>query len=317
MKLSVVTTLYNSSGHLNEFYDRMAKAVKSITPEYEFVLVNDGSPDDSLEKAVALHRRDPRVMVVDLARNFGHHKAAMAGLGRADGDYILMIDCDLEEDPELLATYWAEMRREPDNDVVYGIWKNEKGNCLDRLGRWLFFTTFNWLSDVKIPRNAGFSRLCTKRYCQALLQHAESEVFLAGLWFSVGFRQKSVPIIKRDLCPTNYTLRRKVEMFVNAMASFSSMPLAYIFGLGIVVSGFSGLLVFLMILGRIFFGLGGSSIGWASTIVSIWLVGGIIIFCLGVLGIYVSKMFIEVKKRPATIVRAIYGDEARLVAPKA
>ena len=309
MKLSIVTTLYRSSSHLNEFYERMTKTANGITPDYELVMVNDGSPDDSLDKAIAIHLKDPKTKVIDLARNFGHHKALMAGIAYGKGDYVFMIDCDLEEAPELLATYWNELAKDPIYDVVYGICQNERGNWFELLGRRIFFKSFNWLSDIEIPRNVASSRLCTRRYCEALLQYCESEVFLAGLWFSVGFRQKPISIVKDDSSQTTYTLRKKIAMFVNALVSFSSLPLVYVFGLGIALSGFSGILILLMVIGRLFFGVGVSMVGWASTIISIWFVGGIIIFCLGVLGLYISKMFIEVKKRPATIVRSYYDNE--------
>ena len=130
MKLSIVTTLYKSSPYIDEFYVRISKEAQKITNDYEIIFVDDGSPDDSLLKVVALYERDSRVKVVELSRNFGHHKAIMTGLSCAKGDFVFLIDSDLEEAPELLGSFWNELQKEDDLDVVYGVQEKRKGGVV-------------------------------------------------------------------------------------------------------------------------------------------------------------------------------------------
>jgi hypothetical protein len=153
MDLSIVTTLYYSSPYLEEFYARTCAAAEQITDDYEIILVNDGSPDDSLDVALSLFERDDRVKVVDLSRNFGHHKAVMTGLAHARGDLVFKIDCDLEEEPELLGEFYAEMIKDPSVDVVYGVQQRRKGGPFERLSGSLFYRLFNLLSDHPVPSN--------------------------------------------------------------------------------------------------------------------------------------------------------------------
>ena len=139
MRLSIVTTLYQSSPTINEFYRRALAAVEPITGDIELIMVNDGSPDDSLNLALALHRTDPRVVVVDLSRNFGHHKAMMTGLAHARGDHVFLIDSDLEEEPELL-TAFHERLKQGDCDVVFGVQGDWRGGLVERFTGALFFS---------------------------------------------------------------------------------------------------------------------------------------------------------------------------------
>ena len=139
MRLSIVTTLYNTELHLLEFYERITKCAQGITHDYELILVNDGSPDNSLELAVSLHEKDQRVKVVDLSRNFGHHKAMMVGLEYAQSDYVFLIDSDLEEPPETLKLFWEEIQGAKDFDVVFGVQEKRRGGWLERISGTLYY----------------------------------------------------------------------------------------------------------------------------------------------------------------------------------
>src|SRR3954464_985692 len=152
MKLSIVSTLYRSSATIDEFYRRAIAAAEGLSKNFELVLVNDGSPDDSRERALALHAVDPRVVLIDLSRNYGHHKAMMTGLTHARGDLVFLIDSDLEEEPELLARF-NERLAVGDCDVVYGVQKERRGGLLERWSGSLFFALFNRLSDHRLPPN--------------------------------------------------------------------------------------------------------------------------------------------------------------------
>ena len=303
MDLSIVTTLYASARHLEEFYARACAAAEGVTSDFEIILVNDGSPDNSLDIALSIHKRDPRVRVIDLSRNFGHHKAMMTGLIHARGELVFLIDSDLEEEPELLVPFYQELKAKG-AEVVYGVQQKRKGKFFERVSGTLFFKVFNLLSTYPIPPNLITARLMTRRYVVALTQHKEREFVMAGLWTLAGFNQIPINVRKQHKGATSYGPRRKLAHLVNAVTSFSSKPLVLIFYLGFILIVVSSLAAFDLIIRRIFFGV--LLEGWASLIVSIWLLGGITIFCLGVIAIYLSKIFIEVKQRPYAIVRDIY-----------
>jgi len=307
MQLSIVTTLYRSSSWLKEFYRRAVATAETITTDFEIILVNDGSPDDALDVAIALHDSDKRVVIIDLSRNFGHHKAIMTGLANARGERVFLIDCDLEEQPELLGEFWQKMS-ERNADVIYGVQRSRKGGFVERVTGGLYYDVFNFLSDTKIIKNMSVVRLMTRRYVDSLIQHREQELVFAGLAALTGYTQEPLEFVKLSRGDTNYDLGKKINMVANSIASFSNKPLIYIFHLGLLLTISSVILVMFYLLRYIWFG--NSISGWTSLIVSLWTLGGLILLSLGVIGIYLAKMFVEVKDRPYTIIRSIYRSEA-------
>lgn len=307
MKLSIVATLYQSAPYINEFYERASVAAqKLVADEYEIVFVNDGSLDDSLELAIQLNKRDKHVVVVDLSRNFGHHKAMMTGLAHASGKHIFLIDSDLEEEPEYLFGFAEQMKNES-CDVVYGVQEQRKGGWFERWsGQW-FYGFFKMLTGMSLPKNIITARLMTRRYVDALLRHEEREVFMAGLWHITGFKQLPRIVKKHSTSATTYTFRRKISLLVNSVTSFSNAPLVSIFYIGILISLVAMIYITYLVVYWMF--LAKPMSGWTSVIASIWLLGGIIISSIGVVGIYLSKIFSETKQRPYTIVRQIYARE--------
>ena len=307
MKLSIVATLYQSAQFLEEFCRRAASSAHQLVGgDYEIVLVNDGSPDNSLELAVRLCELDPHVVVVDLSRNFGHHKAMMTGLAHSRGEQIFLIDSDLEEEPEWLPGFSAQMSRER-CDVVYGVQAQRKGGVFERLsGKW-FYRFFKALTGIVLPENVVTARLMSRRYVNALLRHDEREVFLAGLWHITGFDQRPQTIQKHSTSETTYTVRRKMSLLVNSVTSFSNAPLIGIFYIGVAISLVAGAYIAYLVIHWLF--LSKPLSGWTSVMASIWLLGGLIISFIGVVGIYLSKIFSETKRRPYTIVRQIYGQQ--------
>ncbi len=303
MRLSIVSTLYQSAAHLEEFYGRIRAAAAALTDDYEIVLVNDGSSDASLDIALSLFRRDPRVRVIDLARNFGHHKAMMTGLARASGDHVFLIDSDLEEEPELL-TVFHETLLQTGADVVYGVQTARRGPLRERVGGWVFFRVFNALSDWPITENLVTVRLMTRQYVAALVEHREREMMIAGLWAMTGFRQVPLPIRKHSRSTSTYRLTHKIAILVNSITSFSDKPLVLIFYLGAIIVLLASVAAAYLVLRRVFFG--ELLAGWPSLIVSVWLLGGLTLFCLGIIGVYLSKVFLETKQRPYTIIRHTY-----------
>ncbi len=306
MKLSIVTTLYYSAPYLAEFYERASRAAAAITDDYEIVLVNDGSPDNSLELAIQLHERDPRVKVVDLSRNFGHYKAMMTGLAYSQGELVFLVDCDLEEEPELLSTFYDTLQQNPDADVVYGVQKMHHRAWSYRVFADLYFTAFNLLSDYKIPPRIIVARLMTRRYVESLLLHREQLPAIAGLWAITGYRQVGVLVDKRYKGKSSYDFHKRAAVFINSLVSFSSKPLYYIAYMGIFITLVSLVYVTYLVLTKLF-GVT-SPPGWTSLVASVWFLGGLIIFSLGVIGIYLSVIFIETKARPYVIVRKVYDN---------
>lgn len=303
MNLSIVTTLYYSAPYLDEFYSRACAAAEKITRDFEIILVNDGSPDNSLEIALSIYQKDQRVKVIDLSRNFGHHKAIMTGLAHAQGELVFLIDSDLEEEPELLERFYPELNAES-ADVVYGVQQKRKGKLFERASGAIFFRLFNLMSTHPISPNLITARLMSKRYVSALLEHKEREVVIAGLWALTGFKQTPISVNKHHRNNSTYNFRQKISYFVNAITAFSNKPLILIFYIGLIISIVASLAASYLIVRRVFWGV--LLEGWASLIVSIWLLGGITIFCVGVIGIYLAKVFTETKQRPYTIIKDVY-----------
>jgi putative glycosyltransferase len=303
MDLSIVTTMYYSAQHLEEFYRRASAAARRIGADYELIFVNDGSPDDSLEIAVGLYQRDQCVRVIDLSRNFGHYKAMMTGLAHAQGQLVFLIDSDLEEEPELLEAFYSELQAS-DADVVYGVQQTRKGNFAERISGELYYSLFNLLSTQRVPRNVVTARLMSQRYVASLVAHRDQEIFMLGLWTITGFKQIPLIVQKHSKGSTTYSFRHKIALLVNSITAFSNKPLVLIFYLGCMISFVASLAALYLIVRITFFG--ALLAGWASLIVSIWLLGGLTIFCLGIIGIYLSKVFTETKQRPYTVIRQFY-----------
>jgi putative glycosyltransferase len=308
MKLSIVATLYQSAAYIAEFHRRASAAAKQLVgDDYEIVLVNDGSPDDSLEIAAHLAENDGHIVVIDLSRNFGHHKAMMTGLIHARGDRVFLIDSDLEEEPEWLIEFAAQMAGEK-CDVVFGVQAKRKGGVFERWsGQW-FYKAFRLITGIAIPENIVTARLMTRRYVDALVRHEEREVFMAGLWHITGFSQHSHTVKKHGTSETTYTLRKKLTILVDSITSFSSSPLVGIFVVGCVIFGISG--IYSAYLGVNWLFLGRPPSGYTSLMASVWLLGGMISAFIGVVGIYLSKIYSETKRRPYTIVRSVFGKQS-------
>lgn len=312
MKLSIVTTLYRSADSLEEFYSRAVAAAQGITDDLELVMVNDGSPDDSLDVAVKLQRKDPRVVVIDLSRNFGHHKAIMTGLAYASGQLVFLVDSDLEEKPEDLAALYRRFSQ-GDCDVVYGVQKARRGGPLERITGAAFYLLMQAFSDQPLPRNLMTSRLMTREFVKALARHGDREFAISQLFQITGFRQQPLTLEKLSLSPTSYPLRRRIKMAVRDITTTSSRLLYLIFYLGAAIFALSNIVILYYLWRYLAAGIGVS--GYASLIISVWFLGGLITLVLGILGVYIANIMAETKRRPYTTVRKIYRSCATNVLP--
>jgi putative glycosyltransferase len=304
-ELSIVTTLYRSEAFVREFHGRLVAAVAPLTSRFEVVYVDDGSPDGSAEVVRELVRCDPRVSLVELSRNFGHHPAALAGLAHARGRRVFILDVDLEEQPEWLPGF-AEQMDAGGADVVYGTNDVRKGPWPRRVLGGLFWKVFNALSEIQVPENPCTVRLMTRSYVSALLTVPDRSLFLAGNYAWLGFRQEPRRV-EKGLRPgkSTYSPGRLVTLLLDAITSFSSYPLRLIFGIGVLIaavalSAGATLVVYKIARPE------SISLGWPSIVVSVWFLGGAIISFLGIIGIYLSKVFYEAKGRPQYVVRAVH-----------
>jgi len=304
MKISVVTTLYNSERFIQEFARRIENSVTELGCDYELVFVNDGSPDDSLNVALDVCRTNPRVRVVDLARNFGHHPAIMMGLREADGDYVFLIDVDLEEAPENLVAFYQELVAAPGSDVVYGVWRRHGESWTRRAAAEAYYAIFNFLGDTSIPRNLVLSRLMTRRYVAAVLETWNWDVAIAPVLASVGFRQHQLEIERTYKGSTNYSVLKRFKIVAETVVGFSTKPLHFIFYAGLAVCSLSFVMTLYAIAAYLSGGNGPE--GWYSVFVSLWFLGGLVMMSMGVLGLYVARIFDQVKGKPRAIVRQRY-----------
>ena len=307
MKLSVVTTLYRSKRFLEPFLYEMQKALTDINcNDYELIFVNDGSPDDSLDYLLQRRADVPQIKIVDLSRNFGHHYAMQAGLSQAKGDYVFLIDNDLETPPSILKEFYSEMVSDTMLDVVYGYQDTRKGSFIERKAGSIFWVLINKMSDTKIPHNILTERLMTKQYVNELLRLQDANLFIGGMMYWVGFNQKGVAVKKgvREGAST-YSVKRRAELMLQAITSFSGKPLEWLFYFGLTISFCSVVFIFFLAIQKIIHR-DEVQLGWTSIIAINILILGIISTFLGIIGIYLYKIFRQVQGRPNAIIKKIY-----------
>jgi putative glycosyltransferase len=302
VRLSIVTTTYQSSSTISQFIQRIVNAAQKITLEYELIIVDDGSTDDSVAKVEEALSKSRSIKLIKLSRNFGHHQAILSGLQNAVGEVIFLIDSDLEEAPELLGVFWNEFQAS-NSDVIFGVEKTSSKNWHTRIISKLFWRLFNRYTRIQIPEGICTVRLMNRNYVQALLSHKEVNIFLAGLWEITGFKQSPLIIEKLYKGSTTYGYKKKLDLALTAIVSFSGRPLRIIalFGLALVLSAFSILILLIMR----YFLVGESIQGWLSLVGLIVMFGGIQVISIGIVAIYVATILEEVKSRPRVIISSI------------
>lgn len=305
MLLSVVTSVYKSSHYVQEFYLRMTAACQAITGDYEIIFVDDGSPDHTQEIIKTIIADDKHVKLIELSRNFGAIKARWTGLRFAKGDLIFLLDADLEERPELISDFYKSINEDPNMDVVYGYMNERKGGFFERISGKLFYSLFRFISGLQIEKNPVWLRLMRRKYVDALLLYNEHHPLAIGLMHLVGFRQRGIEIVKGDKKSTTYKLTDKISQAIDSVLSFSNKPLKYISVLGLTISVFSMMYFVYLIINKLVYNQ--VLVGWTSVIASIMFIGGIQLFSIGLIGLYLGKIFEQVKGRPNTVIRNLYN----------
>jgi putative glycosyltransferase len=304
--LSVVTCVYNSYLYLKRFVELLLQGLHEIgCTSFELVFVIDGSPDSSLELLMEEKRRVPQIVVIEFSRNFGHHYAAHAGLQYARGEWVFLIDCDLEVSPLIIVDFYRRAREES-CDVVYAYQATRKGGRIERWTGGVFWRLFNALSETRVPVNVLTERLLSRRYVDALLTLGDRNLFLAGMMYWVGFKQIGQPVEKIQRAGRGtYTLRRRVALLIEAVTSFSAVPLRLLFSTGLVIT-FASLLLNLYLIFNKLLHPEMVLIGFTSLSVLILLSLGIVMASIGVVGIYLSKIYRQIQNRPLFIVKNVY-----------
>jgi putative glycosyltransferase len=310
MKISVVATLFFSEPYIEEFYNRVISEIKKVTNEYEIIFVDDGSPDNSKNKILSLQVTDPKIVLIELSKNFGHHRAMLTGLNYTTGDYTFLIDTDLEEDPELFSVFWEELKKTPEFDVIYGIQRKRKGRFFERISGKIFYKLFHFISGYFYPSDTLTARIMNKNYLEGLKKFTEKEFDIWGLFILNGFKQRGIILNKKSKGSSTYTTLKKFRLAIISITSLTNRPLYFIFFLGLLITIIAAAGVLIIIYRKLVHNI--NVAGWASIFASVWLIGGIIMFTLGIIGIYLSKIYLEVKNRPSTIIKNIYKSDVTL-----
>ncbi len=307
--LSLVVPVYFEEAVIEAFYRRVLVDLQPISSEFEleFLFVNDGSTDRSLQILLDLREGDSRVKILQFSRNFGHQTAVTAGVDHAMGELVVIIDADLQDPPGVILDMLAKWRE--GFKVVYGVRGERKGeSAFKLLTAKVFYRLLSKLSDVKIPLDTGDFRLMDRTVVEALRELREESRYIRGMVSWLGFRQTGVEYSRdpRFAGETKYPLRKMIRFALNGITSFSEKPLIFSAWFGFVVTllGFAFLLF--VIIGKIR-NPAQSIGGWTSLISVVLFFGGIQLLSLGVLGQYIGRIYREVKRRPLYILERSWG----------
>jgi dolichol-phosphate mannosyltransferase len=316
--ISIVIAAFNEAKGLPLLHERLSACAATWGEDYEILLVDDGSRDDTLAIAEELAGRDTHWKVISLSRNFGHQPAVTAGLEHATGDLIAILDADLQDPPEELPRFFARCRE--GFDVVYGIRTQRKEGPIKRLCYWLYYRLLASLSSIDIPLDAGDFCVMSRRVLNALNALPERNRFLRGLRSWVGYRQTGLSYERgaRAAGETKYTLRKLVNLGLDGIINFSSRPLRRIMYLGVLL-GILSLCAAVVVLIQYISDwtiLGYNprqQKGWTSLMLAVLFLSSIQLFCLGIIGEYIGRLFEEIKRRPVYLIKRTINVQARPV----
>jgi glycosyltransferase involved in cell wall biosynthesis len=308
--ISVVIPVYKAEHCLDELYRRLKPELETITSDFEIILVEDCSDDDSWGSIKRLATSDSRVRGIQFSRNFGQHYGITAGLDYSRGDWIVVMDCDLQDRPEEIPRLYAKAQE--GFDIVVALRGARQDPFLKRITSWLFYKIFSYLADIEYNGECGNFRIMSRKVVRNINQMREQLRFFGGLVQWMGFSVASVEVrhSERFEGGSTYTITKLWKLASDTIIAYSDKPLRVAVRLGFTMA-FASFCYGSYILWRALIH-GSAILGWSSVIVSIYFIGGIIISILGILGIYLGKTFDEVKRRPLYIVRNVTFDE-RLV----
>ncbi|MEO7020980.1 MAG: glycosyltransferase family 2 protein [Ktedonobacteraceae bacterium] len=300
---SIVAPVFNEEETVPHFYQRVIEVMEQVGEPFELVLVNDGSRDGSFAAMQKLHQQDPRVRVIDFSRNFGHQIAISAGLDHARGEAVVIIDSDLQDPPEIIAQLIATWKKGA--EVVYAQRSKRVGETRFKLfTAAAFYRLIERITSIHIPRDTGDFRLLDRRVVKALVAMREQHRFMRGLSAWVGFRQEAVQYERHERFAgtTKYPFRKMLKFSLDAITSFSHVPLQLATTCGFILAGISLIGILIAVILRLFTD---AIVGQASTLILVLFLGGIQLIFLGIIGEYLGRIYDEVRARPLYIVREV------------
>jgi polyisoprenyl-phosphate glycosyltransferase len=300
---SIIAPVFNEEETLPHFYQRVVQVMEGVGEAFEIVLINDGSRDGSYAIMQKLHASDARMRLIDFSRNFGHQLAISAGLDHARGKAVIIIDSDLQDPPEVIPELIAQWKNGA--EVVYAQRSRRKGETpFKRLTAAAFYRLITHLTEINIPRDTGDFRLLDRRVVDILITMREQHRFMRGLSAWVGFRQQAVTYERHERFAgsTKYPLGKMINFSLDAITSFSHIPLKLATSFGFMLAGISLVGILIAAALRIFTG---AIVGQASTLILVLFLGGIQLIFLGIIGEYLGRIYDEVRSRPLYIVREV------------
>lgn len=305
MLLSIIIPVYDEELIVDELFNRTTQALNQITIDWEVICVNDGSKDATLGKLLHYNQQEPRWKVIDLSKNFGHQKAIWAGLNFASGDYVGIMDGDLQDPPETFRTFLEELKN--DCDVAYAIRIKRKENYLKRSAYWTFYRFLKTVLGIDIPIDSGDFCLMRKIVVQHIISMPEQSLFIRGIRNWVGFRQKGIECERdsRFAGKPKYSLRNLMKLAYNGIFSFSNFPIQFLGRLGLYIIIASIVYTIWIVTKKLVWG--DVPQGFTTTILVIMFFGGVQLITIRILGEYVHRIYDETRKRPLFIVRNTYG----------
>lgn len=299
--ISIVSPEYRGEKCVQELVERVSASVRTITEDYEIILVNDASPDNTWLQIMAACAQNSKVKGLNLSRNFGQHNAITAGLHYAQGEWIVILDCDLQDRPEKIPDLYAEAQK--GYDVVFARRIVKQVGWWKRFSSRLFHTTLDWLSGVKTDPAIGNYGIYRRNVIDAINAIPQQTRGLHTLLSIVGFKTSTIEVEQAPSSRggTSYTLCKLLTQATNIILTRTNKPLRMTVALGFCMSGISFLLAIYNILAKL---LGIIRLnGFTTTVFSIWFVGGLMLLMLGILGLYIGKIFDQVKGHPLYVVR--------------
>ena len=307
VKISIVSPVYHGSGCLRELYQRLIQVLEDLVDSFEIILVNDASPDDSWDIILELAAADSRVKGIDLSRNFGQHCAITAGLDHTAGDWVIVMDCDLQDRPEEIPRLYE--RAHEGYDIVFARRKNRKDGFLKKLSSQCFHRFYNFLSDIKTDRDVSNFSIVSSTVVTAMGELRERNRAYSVFLQWVGFQTSYIDVEhgKRFSGRSSYSLTKSIRLAVEAITSQSNKPLRISIYIGFLMSAVS----FLYAAYRVvrYYTHGVDVDDWTSLMVAGVFIGGLILANLGVVGLYLGKVFDESKHRPLYVTRQLVNVE--------
>jgi polyisoprenyl-phosphate glycosyltransferase len=301
--ISVVIPVYGCCECLNELHKKLVTTLSSISDDFEIIMVNDASPDDSWKAIKLLSEQDERLKGINLSRNFGQHSAITAGLDHAKGSWVVVMDCDLQDQPEEIIKLYNKAQK--GFDIVLGRRYQRKDHFIKRLGSKVFYKIYNYLTENDIDNSIANFSIISASVVRALKSLREQNRTYPLFINWVGFKKTSIDIehSKRANGKSGYTFIKLFKLAVDSIISQSNKPLRVSIGFGFFIAFASLLYAFWLVVNYLIYGV--TIEGWTSVMVSIYFIGGLLFANMGVIGLYIGKIFNEVKNRPLYLVKEI------------